>query len=154
MGCFLQKSSFEEAPQGCSGTYCTQRLSLLSFSLSFNHRLPLPGSLSLKLPLYSVILERDHNPPTKLCRVACFPSAYFKHRSQRMVRFLDLDTSSRRLLPFGSSLGFHLQMSQPLKCDRTKFLLTRVKQGPWLDSGVIHLFDMMYVQCISIQFRT
>lgn len=70
-----------------------------------------------------------------------------------MALFLDLDTSSRRLLHFGSSLGFHMQMSLALKCDQTKYLLTYMQQGPWFDSGMINLFDIMYVQCISIQFN-
>lgn len=81
--------------------------------------------------------------------VACFPSFYFKHHSQRMFLFLDFDTSSCWLLHLG--LGFDMQMSLPLKCDQTKYLLTCMKQGPWLDSGMINLFDIMYVQCISIQ---
>lgn len=70
-----------------------------------------------------------------------------------MALFLDLDTSSRRLLHFGSSLGFHMQMSLALKCDQTKYLLTYMQQGPWFDSGMINLFDIMCVQCISIQFN-
>lgn len=71
-----------------------------------------------------------------------------------MALFLDLDTSSRRLLPFGSSLGFHVQMSLvALKCDQNKYLLTYMQQGPWFGSGMINLFDIMYVQCISIQFN-
>lgn len=70
-----------------------------------------------------------------------------------MALFLDLDTSSRRLLHFGSSLGFHMQMSLALKCDQTKYLLTYMQQGPRFDSGMINLFDTMYVQCMSIQFN-
>lgn len=46
-----------------------------------------------------------------------------------------------------------MQMSLALKCDQTKYLLTYMKQCPWFDSGMINLFDIMYVQCISIQFN-